>query len=168
MAVCVAVVSHNNSPKYIACVNPDNELEFHYKVHTSLDVIEEKLSNTGKSNTESREFYLGILYSTEEHTIYGYVTNTKVKFMIVTETSNKLLRDNEIRAMFRKLHSAYTHIICNPFYVPGDDIKSKYFEQVARSVMNRLKNVNCPVIHTENTWKVPLGAFGLTQQINWK
>ncbi|XP_008470244.1 trafficking protein particle complex subunit 2-like protein [Diaphorina citri] len=86
MAVCVAVVSHNNSPKYIACVNPDNELEFHYKVHTSLDVIEEKLSNTGKSNTESREFYLGILYSTEEHTIYGYVTNTKVKFMIVTET----------------------------------------------------------------------------------
>lgn len=77
----------------------------------------------------------GILYSTEEHTIYGYVTNTKVNFLIVTDTSNKLLRDNEIRAMFRKLHTAYTNVICNPFYVPGDDIKSKYFEQVARSVM---------------------------------
>uniref|UniRef100_A0A8D8RVH5 Trafficking protein particle complex subunit 2-like protein n=1 Tax=Cacopsylla melanoneura TaxID=428564 RepID=A0A8D8RVH5_9HEMI len=135
MAVCVAVVNRSNAPKYIACVNPDMELEFHYKVHTSLDVIEERLTSTGKSNTESREFYLGILYSTEEHTIYGYVTNTRTKFMIITETSNKLLRDNEVRAMFRKLHSAYTHIVCNPFYVPGDDIKSKYFEQVAKSVM---------------------------------
>lgn len=74
MAVCVAVVNRNNSPKYIACVNPAMELDFHYKVHTSLDVIEERLSNKTKSNTESREFYLGecitIMQKTMVNTTY--------------------------------------------------------------------------------------------------
>lgn len=28
---------------------------------------------------------------------YGYVTNTKVKFFVVIDSSNLLLRDNEIR-----------------------------------------------------------------------
>jgi len=28
---------------------------------------------------------------------YGYVTNTKIKFIIIVESSNTALRDNEIR-----------------------------------------------------------------------
>ena len=28
--------------------------------------------------------------------------------------------------MFRKLHNAYTDMVCNPFYVPGEKIMSKY------------------------------------------
>ena len=28
---------------------------------------------------------------------YGYVTNTKIKFVVVVESANNLLRDNEIR-----------------------------------------------------------------------
>lgn len=27
--------------------------------------------------------------------------------------------------MFRKLHTAYTDVVCNPFYIPGDKIESK-------------------------------------------
>ena len=30
---------------------------------------------------------------------YGYVTNTKIKFVIVVESSNTQLRDNEIRSV---------------------------------------------------------------------
>ena len=30
---------------------------------------------------------------------YGYVTNTKIKFVIVVESSNTTLRDNEIRSV---------------------------------------------------------------------
>ena len=30
---------------------------------------------------------------------YGYVTNTKVKFVIVVESTNSSLRDNEIRSV---------------------------------------------------------------------
>jgi len=28
--------------------------------------------------------------------------------------------------MFRKLHTAYTDLMCNPFYIPGDYITSEY------------------------------------------
>ncbi|KAK2497724.1 hypothetical protein MC885_016832 [Smutsia gigantea] len=57
---------------------------------------------------------------------YGYVTNSKVKFVMVVDSSNTALRDNEIRSMFRKLHSSYTDVMCNPFYNPGDRIQSRW------------------------------------------
>jgi hypothetical protein len=44
-------------------------------------------------------------------------------------------RDNETRQMFRKLHMAYTNVMSNPFYVPGEPIQSKKFEAVVHSIM---------------------------------
>lgn len=72
-----------------------------------------------------RELYLGMLYSLEMYKIYGYVTNTKIKFIIVVDTTNTTLRDNEIRSMFREIHSIYADNVCNPFYIPGEAITSK-------------------------------------------
>ncbi|KAG8224545.1 hypothetical protein J437_LFUL002149 [Ladona fulva] len=134
MAVCVAVIGKDNSPKYILCLNPNQELQFHYRVHTSLDVVEEKLKATG--DRDVRELYIGQLYSTEEHKIFGYVTNTRIKFIVVVESSNTSLRDNEVRMMFRNLHSAYTDVVCNPFYIPGDPITSKNFDNTVRRIMS--------------------------------
>lgn len=135
MAVCIAVIGKDNSPKYISCLNPELELQFHYKVHTSLDVVEEKLSSVGLNSGDVRELYLGLLYSTEEHKIFGYVTNTKIKFIVVVESANTLLRDNEVRTMFRRLHNLYTDVVCNPFYIPGDSITSKNFDNTVKSIM---------------------------------
>ena len=53
--------------------------------------------------------------------MYGYVTNTRIKFILIVDSSNATsLRDNEIRQMFRKLHTVYTQLLSNPFYVPGN------------------------------------------------
>ena len=52
-------------------------------VHTSLDVVEEKIAAGTKNASDSRELYLGLLYPTEDYKVYGYVTNTKV--MIPTQ-----------------------------------------------------------------------------------
>ncbi|XP_023717624.1 trafficking protein particle complex subunit 2-like protein isoform X2 [Cryptotermes secundus] len=126
---------NTNSPKYISCLHPEQELQFQLKVHTSLDVVEEKLSSVGKTSGDVRELYLGLLYSTEEHKIFGYVTNTKIKFIIVVESSNTLLRDNEVRMMFRKLHSLYTDVVCNPFYIPCDHVISTNFDTTVKNIM---------------------------------
>lgn len=133
-----------NYPLYIRSVPSQNELKFHYTVHTSLDVVEEKVSAVGKSIGDQRELYLGLLYPTEDYKVYplllnpsnyewtyhywlyfeektfsslkvlcfgaffvsltggnryGYVTNSKVKFVIVVDSSNTSLRDNEIRSV---------------------------------------------------------------------
>lgn len=137
MAVCVAVIAKENYPLYIKTIATDDELKFYYTVHTSLDVVEEKISSVGKNTNDLRELYLGLLYPTEDYKVYGYVTNTKVKFVIVVESSNTSLRDNEIRSMFKKLHNAYVDMLCNPFHIPGETITSKTFENVVLSMMQQ-------------------------------
>ncbi|XP_074035778.1 trafficking protein particle complex subunit 2-like protein [Leptinotarsa decemlineata] len=136
MAVCVAIIGKDNSPKFFTCLNPDEELIFQYKVLSSLDVVEEKLMSVGvKSGTDFRELYLGMLYSLETHKIYGYVTNTKIKIIIIVDSTNLALRDNEIRSMFRKIHAEYADIVCNPFYIPGEAICSKSFATSIKNIM---------------------------------
>ena len=70
---------------------------------------------TVKTTEPPRDLYLGILYSTEQHKVYGYVTNTSIKFILIVEASNTNIRDNEIRQMFRKLHNGYSNMLYNPF-----------------------------------------------------
>nr|CAG4642907.1 EOG090X0HN8 [Evadne anonyx] len=127
MATCIAFISKENSPLFVRCTNTSQELQFHYIVHTCLDFVEERIVQSNKSGSDVRELYLGLLYSNEEVKTYGFVTNTKIKIIIIIDSTNSLLRDNEIRAMFRKLHSAYTELVCNPFYIPGDPIAASSF-----------------------------------------
>jgi len=135
MAVCIAVIAKENYPLFLKTVATENELKFYYTVHTSLDVVEEKISSVSKNANDLRELYLGLLYPTEDYKVYGYVTNTKIKFVIVVESSNATLRDNEIRNMFRQLHNAYVEMMSNPFYVPCENITSRSFEKLVSSMM---------------------------------
>ncbi|KAM4643276.1 LOW QUALITY PROTEIN: trafficking protein particle complex subunit 2-like protein [Amazona ochrocephala] len=135
MAACIAVIAKENYPLYIQSIPTENELKFHYTVHTSLDVMDKKISAMGKALVDQRKLYLGLLYPTEDYKLYGYVTNSKVKFVMVVDSSNTVLRDNEIRSMF-KLHNSYTDIMCNPFYNPGDFILfSRAFDNMVNSMM---------------------------------
>lgn len=145
MAVCVAVIAKENYPLSIICAsNVGDKLEYHYIVHTSLDVIEEKIANISKTSSvapgDNRDFYLAQLYPAEDYQVYGYVTNTKVKFVLVVEASNTHLRDNDIRSMFRRLHNAYTDVVCNPFYIPGEAITSKAFNKIVSTMIVEKKN----------------------------
>nr|CAG4641327.1 EOG090X0HN8 [Eulimnadia texana] len=126
MAVCISLIGKENSPLFLSCANHHQELQYHYVVHTCLDFVEEKIVQNNKAGSDLRELYLGLLYSTEEYKAYGFVTNSKIKIVIIVDATNNSLRDNEIRAMFRRLHAAYTESVCNPFYIPGEPISSKY------------------------------------------
>lgn len=59
-----------NSPKYIRCVDESLALQFHCKVHTSIDIIEEKLNVGNKTAIDIRDLYLNLLYATEEYKMY--------------------------------------------------------------------------------------------------
>nr|XP_036849679.1 trafficking protein particle complex subunit 2-like protein isoform X1 [Manis javanica] len=76
MAVCVAVIAKENYPLYIRSVPTENELKFHYMVHTSLDVVDEKISAMGKALVDQRELYLGLLYPTEDYKVPDFAVNT--------------------------------------------------------------------------------------------
>lgn len=114
----------------------DKELELQYRVHAALDVVEEKCQPVVKGIPDGKELYLGLLYSTESHKIYGFVTNTKIKFILVIDSGNIALRENEVRAMFRNLHMLYTDAVCNPFYLPGEPLNSKKFDRSIQKLMS--------------------------------
>lgn len=55
--------------------------------------------------------------------------------------------------MFRKLHTAYTDLMCNPFYIPGDYITSEY-------VLEKINTYPIP-----NQYFVPDVSVWLTNEI---
>lgn len=98
MAVCIAIIGkdvrnfqfdyivtahksiYNNpsiiaqdSPQYIATLDIDKEAELQYRVHAALDVIEEKCAGSQSQAQDSRDLYIGLLYSTEYHKMYGFL-----------------------------------------------------------------------------------------------
>lgn len=87
MAFCIAVIgkdvsfifhlntincmtnSPQNAPLYLTTSDMEQELDLQYHVNAALDVVEEKCL-IGKGAPESKELYLGLLYSTENHKMY--------------------------------------------------------------------------------------------------
>ncbi|XP_021713755.1 trafficking protein particle complex subunit 2-like protein [Chenopodium quinoa] len=138
MIVCVAVVGHQNNPLYIQSftgVDDNDALKLHHIVHCSLDSIDERVNNPKKSGPVLNESFLGLLYPTENYKVYGYLANTKVKFILVT--TDLEVRDADVRIFFRKFHEAYVDAVSNPFHVPGKKITSRTF---AESVSNVVKS----------------------------
>ncbi|XP_030382947.1 trafficking protein particle complex subunit 2-like protein [Scaptodrosophila lebanonensis] len=136
MAFCIAIIGKDNAPLYLVTSDVEKELDLQYRVHAALDVVEEKCQLLGKGAPETKELYLGLLYSTETHKIYGFVTNSKIKFIIVIDSSNVALRENEVRAMFRNLHILWNDAVCNPFYIPGEQLNSKKFDRAVQKLMS--------------------------------
>ena len=68
-----------NYPLFIKNTPTDNELQFYYTVHTSLDVVEEKISSVGKNANDLRELYLGLLYPTEDYKVYPFEVYSRMK-----------------------------------------------------------------------------------------
>ncbi|KAL4665432.1 hypothetical protein H8957_012416 [Semnopithecus entellus] len=66
-AICIPVITKENYPLYIHSTPTENELRFQYMVHTSLDMVDEKISSMGKALVNQRELYLGLLYPTEDY-----------------------------------------------------------------------------------------------------
>jgi hypothetical protein len=50
-----------------------------------------------KSSSSAGELFLGLLCPIEDYKVYGYITNTKIKFICVTEDAN--MRDSDVKAV---------------------------------------------------------------------
>ncbi|KAH7518396.1 hypothetical protein FEM48_Zijuj09G0167200 [Ziziphus jujuba var. spinosa] len=91
------------------------------------------LNNPKKSGPTLNETFLGLLYPTENYKVYGYLTNTKVKFILVTTDLD--VKDADVRNYFRSFHAAYVDAVSNPFHVPGKKITSKTFAERVTNIV---------------------------------
>ncbi|KAG9289799.1 hypothetical protein G9A89_015379 [Geosiphon pyriformis] len=110
---CIAVIGKQNNPIYVRNFSTiHSDLKYHYIAHTSCDVIEERV-NAGPKTTDA---YLGLLYAMEDLAVYGYLTNTRVKFIVVLAVPDAIIKDLDMKIIFYKIHTVYINQVCNPFY----------------------------------------------------
>ncbi|KAJ3078563.1 Trafficking protein particle complex subunit 2-like protein [Quaeritorhiza haematococci] len=130
---CIAVIGRANNPLFIKNFNPTHQdLKYHYVAHTSCDIIEERVNATSRHS----DLYLGLLYSMEDLAVYGYSTNTRIKFVIVTTNEDQTIKDAEMKSLFRQIHNAYVNLVTNPFFDPDSTrmITSKSFVKTMDAV----------------------------------
>ena len=87
-----------------------------------------------KSGSNDDLKFLGLLQPSGESYLYGYVTSSGIKLMVVIKGT--LPKEQDVRGLFHNLHAGYTNLVRNPFYKPGSDIKSSSFDKLCRQSMS--------------------------------
>lgn len=105
MMVLMTVGHSKNNPLLLQNYTSAPDLSFHYIIHTVLDVIEERgmtpspphFHPQGSSSGNSTDAYLGLLYALEDTAVYGYVTSSKIKFIVALGMTEIAIRESELR-----------------------------------------------------------------------
>lgn len=144
-----------------ACATADATMSLTQQLvlHASLDRFEEVASRSNRGgtvrwrtpgSTGASAMWVGLLCAVEERwTVYGYMTNTGIKFMLLVEnvflTAERVRADStagsasiaaapssnrepELKAIFAQLHELYVRYHMNPFSKLRSPIKSKAFD----------------------------------------
>jgi len=129
-----------NSPLHLSTFTDSRDkLAFHFLVHATLDIFASRLPS--KANGDSD---FGLLYAVDEElALYGWLTNTGIKFVVAVETppGETGVREGELKPVFRALQTAYIRLVCNPFYENDETrpIESKRFLGEVRGIVGTWK-----------------------------
>lgn len=131
----IAIINTSNCPLLIrTCLDDVDKKEatkLIYLLHASLDIVEEKPT--------SRENFLGLLYQCEKYKIYGLMSTTKVKVLLMLNHryNQNQPRENDIRLMLKDIHRKYVDATAmNPFYSPNEPVRSKRLDTFVDGLFN--------------------------------
>lgn len=76
---------------------PSPFLKYHFLAHSALDIIEERIV----SGQKTIDTYFGLLHVLEDVNIYGFLTNTLVKIIVMIEGGDGSggIRDSDVKAV---------------------------------------------------------------------
>mmetsp|Transcript_31292 Transcript_31292/g.45610 ORF Transcript_31292/g.45610 Transcript_31292/m.45610 type:complete len:223 (+) Transcript_31292:114-782(+) len=125
--------------------NESSSLKHQFMIHAALDRFEEiTLAGDGRGwrtpgSIGANAMWIGLLCPIEELCIYGYLTNTGIKFLAVIEDTNdkqqQQSRESDLKHLFELLHDYYVEHTLNPFSKIRAKISSRRFDAgVSKSV----------------------------------
>lgn len=157
MIACVAIVGQKNNPLHVQSLYTDqaDPLKFDYLVYTSLDAIDAilfeqddrrrqlkaSLPPTEHSKLAPDPYFLGLVNVTPEYHVYGYVTSTYTKIIVVASAgamSPHTPVADDISMLCTELHHAYNRAVSNPFYTPGAVLESSGFSGAVERIVGQL------------------------------
>ena len=121
----------------------DKELEHQYQVIAALEIVDYKLSSSGKNEQD-----LGLLMPLYENEYdlgaYGYIGTNGTRIILIKKLSS-FEEDGEnknIKNIFRGIYNAYSRLIMNPFFDKLDlndptktsKIKTSYIKEIERII----------------------------------
>jgi hypothetical protein len=147
---CVAVIGKKNDPLYIKTFHKDSSRDedlfrgedshYHFLIHMSLDYVDEKWTQKYEESTGlSQDTYLGLLHDLEDLRIYGWITTTLIKFIIIVEASLEP-KEAEIRSILLNIYDLYIQVVSNAFYSVGDirqPITSEKFNRGIQTIVEQ-------------------------------
>jgi hypothetical protein len=87
-----------------------DETQFLFIAHSSLDIFEEKLA-TAPASGAAADMYLGLLYPTDTYQVFGYVTNTKAKLVVITDDAD--VKDLDVKSVRRHDSCCCAFVVCS-------------------------------------------------------
>lgn len=124
----VAIVNTANCPLLIRTsydnIDENEATNLIYLLHASLDIVQEKAEQP-----TSRDNFLGVLYQCEQYKIYGLMSTTKVKILLMISQRDynySPARESDIRLLLKNIHKAFVDATAmNPFYRLNELVNSK-------------------------------------------
>eukprot|EP01147_Barroeca_monosierra_P001372 gene1372-4547_t len=129
----VAVVGRQASKAHPPC----EPLE--HIIYTALDVAENHVAGLKRINSTESKFFLGSLYPLEDGRCYGYLTNTQIKFFVITRSVTH--EDAVILRVFERLHDEYVKLVCNPFFKPDTQITANLSPLVTGNITHNFFDI---------------------------
>lgn len=136
--------------------NQEEAIKLVYLMHASLDIVQEKAEQQ-----TSRDNFLGVLYQCEQYKIYGSMSTTKVKILLMISQRYNVgpPRENDIRLILKNIHKAYIDATAmNPFYKPNQPVKSKRLDSYLDTIFTSKTTLNENNIQASAAATVTLGA----------
>lgn len=132
----VAIVNTANCPLLIRTsydsIDQNEATNLIYLLHASLDIVQEKAEQP-----TSRDNFLGVLYQCERYKIYGLMSTTKFKIllMISQHYNYSPARESDIRMLLKNIHKAFVDATAmNPFYKLNELVNSKRLDSYLDTV----------------------------------
>ncbi|KAK2951164.1 putative Trafficking protein particle complex subunit [Blattamonas nauphoetae] len=137
--LCVSICSVNNEPLFLQNFDNTDLLQCHHLMYSSLDVVLE-LAKKADMIFQSRGRYLGEIFPFDDQKIYGYITPTNKKFLLMA--SKSIPEQQQLENFFKEFHRLYVNHISNPFIDCERKIDSPSFiEKVTALVSETNKRI---------------------------
>ena len=127
-------------------LEPDPDVYLRLLLYSALDLVEERSRGLAEKNV-----YLGQLCVGDQRKVYGFVTTTSIKFMVViTDESNDgkgVAQDGTMKDFFRSIHGLFVDTMSNPFSQTTQSgtrdvrfVPSKRFEATMKKITTSLES----------------------------
>lgn len=152
MASLVAIVGKRDEPLFFWTEESEDEsLALKQLSHGALDVIEERMDAVKADSKSVFDLYMGQLMTSGDYEIFGYISNTRIKVIVIcgamynTLTDDNSPRNNKqlMRSFMLSIYGFYVAAMMNPLRGLDEPCRGERFaskvEAAARKFSSSLR-----------------------------